>query len=164
MHFSQTRAAAIQRVLSAVSNAPSMVYGTNGFCTELMTSLSGRVVGKRGAAGVYFSGAVGLSIGCAVKIDDGTMGPQYNVTMHILRAILTRRLSNDSAVASGEGVDYVREEDHMVETGLAQLEKFFVTPCLNSMGRLVGHTACCDSEGRLLPALCLSYDGSREII
>jgi hypothetical protein len=166
LHSSTVRAAAIQRMLAAVSSAPTMVYGTDGFCTQLMTALRGRVVGKRGAAGVYFSGVLGSSIGCAVKIDDGTMGPQYNVTMHLLRYVLRRQLPLGSIVDAdgdsdkeGVAVDGCEEE---VEVAMKQLEKYFNTPSFNSMGRLVGHMSCSyDSDGRtIFPALCLPSSSS----
>ena len=46
----------IQKIISAISNHPHMVWGTAGFDTALMLHYKGKVIGKRGAAGVYVSG------------------------------------------------------------------------------------------------------------
>jgi L-asparaginase II len=76
------------------------------FCTELMTAGGGRVIGKLGAAGVYLCGIVGEGVACAVKIDDGTRGPQYTVTAAFLlwaaRLLAPPSAPSDSDVTHGE--------------------------------------------------------------
>jgi hypothetical protein len=143
-------------MISAISRHPDMVYGTNGFCTALMTEFSGRVIGKRGAAGVYLTGIVGEGIGCAVKIEDGSMGPQYNVTMEFIHWLVRRNKLRPSSAP------FVAEENHQGGNAgdenqlvpaaelnikeftrkLRNLEKFRVTPSYNSMGVFVGQTQC----------------------
>lgn len=82
--LSETRRAAIRRIVSAITTHPHLVRGTGEFCTQLMRAGRGRVIGKIGAGGVYVSGIVGHGLGCAVKIDDGSRGPADNVTMGFL--------------------------------------------------------------------------------
>ena len=122
-----------------------MVYGTGGFCTELMQAFGGRVIAKRGAAGVYFCGLVGQGVGCAVKLDDGAMGPQYCVTMKILRSIfLWQQLKLlepsdgdiDVEVSSKPTADTVAEDLQALDS----LGHFELLPSHNCMGTLVGHT------------------------
>ncbi len=59
------------RVYDAMNNAPEMVAGTGGFCTELIKNTNGKLVGKLGAEGVYCVGLKKEGIGIAVKIEDG---------------------------------------------------------------------------------------------
>jgi hypothetical protein len=67
-----------------------------------MHRFGGRVLGKRGAAGVFMCGLVGRAVGTAVKIDDGQMLPQYIVTMRVLRWLYSgaRPLSTSELGAS----------------------------------------------------------------
>ena len=59
------------RVFKAMNNAPEMVAGTNGFCTELIKNTHGKLIGKLGAEGVYCIGVKGMDLGIALKIEDG---------------------------------------------------------------------------------------------
>jgi hypothetical protein len=137
-------------MISAVTRHPEMVYGTNGFCTELMKEFSGRVIGKRGAAGVYLSGVVGGGIGCAVKIDDGAMGPQYNVTMELLHWLWGQNKLQSpplpalrcSSREEGEGQGDQQSNEDLLRQKFESLERFRVAPSCNSMGVLVGATRC----------------------
>ena len=56
-----------------------MVAGTDRFCTDVMTRLSGRVFVKTGAEGVYCAGFPELGLGVALKCDDG--GTRASETM-----------------------------------------------------------------------------------
>ena len=97
----ETRRAAMRRVVRAVTTFPLMVRGTNSFCTDFLTAGGGDLLGKVGAAGVYVSGILSKRIACAVKIDDGSMGPQYNVTMRFIRwagVDLSEAIKRDSAL------------------------------------------------------------------
>lgn len=60
-----------ERIFTAMNNAPEMVAGTEGFCTELIKNTNGKLIGKLGADGVYCIGVKGMNIGIAVKIEDG---------------------------------------------------------------------------------------------
>ncbi|WDC84926.1 asparaginase [Caloramator sp. mosi_1] len=61
-----------------------MVAGTNGFCTELMKTAAGKLIGKLGAEAVYCIGVKDLGIGIAVKIEDGNYRALYPAVMKIL--------------------------------------------------------------------------------
>lgn len=132
--FSSSRSSAIQRMIHSITTYPEMIYGVNGFCTELMKDFHGDVIGKRGAAGVYFSGLVKHHIGIAVKVDDGTMGPQYNITMNCLKYLYLNYLSKNQKLNE--------KERNEVELILQQLKRFEITPSINSMGIEVGVTKC----------------------
>jgi hypothetical protein len=168
--FSPIRQQAILKMISSITHYPDMVYGTNGFCTELMREFSGQVIGKRGAAGVYLSGVVRGSIGCAVKIDDGAMGPQYNVTMELLHWLwgqnklqscpsLLSSEEEENQASNGDDSSHGwpnKQEGKDLKQRFDNLERFRVTPSYNSMGLLVGHTRCVEGlfsseEGSIQP-------------
>jgi L-asparaginase II len=60
-----------ERIFNAMNNAPEMVAGTGGFCTELIKNTHGKLIGKLGAEGVYCIGIKEKGIGIAIKIEDG---------------------------------------------------------------------------------------------
>jgi len=62
---------ACERIFNAMNNAPEMVSGTNGFCTELIKNTNGKLIGKLGAEGLYCIGIKEKGIGIAIKIEDG---------------------------------------------------------------------------------------------
>lgn len=76
--------AACNRLVSAVTNYPDLIAGSKRYCTDLMKVTKGRIVGKTGADGVYCLSIPHLKWGIAIKIDDGKMGPQYQVAQEIL--------------------------------------------------------------------------------
>lgn len=117
-----------------------------------MKEFSGQVIGKRGAAGVYVFGIVGAGIGCAVKIEDGTTGPQYNVTMELLHWLWRQNKLPTPSLLSTEEEENQRSNTDEGFGGegkvkdlkqiFQNLERFRVTPSCNSMGILVGTTHC----------------------
>ena len=76
------RACALIR--EAVITYPEMVAGTKRYCTDLMRVAKGKVIGKTGADGVYSLALTRSGLGICIKIDDGRMGPQYNVAQQVL--------------------------------------------------------------------------------
>lgn len=62
---------ACERTFTAMNQAPEMVAGTNGFCTELIKNTNRKLIGKIGADGVYCVGVKDMGIGIAIKIEDG---------------------------------------------------------------------------------------------
>lgn len=129
-----------------------MVYAEGGFDTVLMEKFSGQVIGKRGAAGVFISGIVERGIGCAVKIDDGMMQPQYNVTMQILHWIYSgaKPIYGDSADADATSTEHTdtvsllpglvacSEECSLALQKLKEMDMFLSSPSVNSMLIRVG--------------------------
>jgi len=75
---------ACKKIVSAVTNFPEMVAGSQRYCTDLMKVTKGRIVGKTGADGVYCLSIPEKNWGIAIKIDDGKMGPQYQVAQELL--------------------------------------------------------------------------------
>ncbi|MEY8000669.1 asparaginase [Clostridium sp. Mt-5] len=59
------------RIFNAVNNAPEMIAGTNGFCTEVIKNTN-KIIGKFGAEGMYCIGIKGMNLGIAIKIEDGS--------------------------------------------------------------------------------------------
>ncbi|PRR85331.1 L-asparaginase II [Clostridium luticellarii] len=69
--LSESYKKAADRIFSAVNNAPEMVAGTNGFCTEIIKNTHNKIIGKFGAEGIYCIGVRGADFGIAIKIEDG---------------------------------------------------------------------------------------------
>jgi L-asparaginase II len=80
--YSYQKAAAI--IIEACSKFPEMLAGTNRYCTDLIKITQGRIIGKTGADGVYCIADTNKKLGISIKIDDGKMGPQYQVAQELL--------------------------------------------------------------------------------
>ncbi len=76
--------AACKKIVDAVTTYPELVAGSQRYCTDLMKVTNGRIVGKTGADGVYCLSIPEKNWGIAIKIDDGKMGPQYQVAQELL--------------------------------------------------------------------------------
>lgn len=76
---------AAQRVVKAVIEYPEMVAGTKRYCTDLMRVTKGRIIGKTGADGVYCLAIPEKKWGISIKVDDGRMGPQYQIAQELLK-------------------------------------------------------------------------------
>ena len=76
---------AAQRVVQAVTSYPEMVAGTKRYCTDLMRVTQGRIIGKTGADGVYCLAIPEKKWGISIKVDDGRMGPQYQIAQELLK-------------------------------------------------------------------------------
>ncbi len=96
-HFSDEIKNAAQQIVSAVAKFPEMVAGSQRYCTDLMKVTNGRIIGKTGADGVYCLAVPHKKWGIAIKIDDGKMGPQYQVAQELLIAL--QLLSSDEVSA-----------------------------------------------------------------
>jgi L-asparaginase II len=88
------RTAALARIYRAMTTYPELVGGEDRFCTVLMQTFDGALVGKVGADGSY---AIGVrasqqtarlgadgALGIAVKIEDGNAGVLYAVAAELL--------------------------------------------------------------------------------
>ena len=73
-----------ERIVQAVAEYPQLVAGSKRYCTDLMKVTKGKIIGKTGADGVYCLTVPHKKWGIAIKIDDGKMGPQYQVAQEIL--------------------------------------------------------------------------------
>jgi L-asparaginase II len=79
-------AAAIRRVVEAMTGEPRMVAGPGRFTTRLMEATRGRVLGKEGAEGFYGLAVLGpVALGIAVKIADGSERCRDGVVLEVLR-------------------------------------------------------------------------------
>lgn len=83
----RSRIEACQRVVSAMLAHPEMVGGTDRFCTDLMRTGQGSLIGKAGAAGVYCVGIQDQGIGIAVKCEDGSSRGRDPVVVEILKQL-----------------------------------------------------------------------------
>ncbi|MEM7208075.1 MAG: asparaginase [Pseudomonadota bacterium] len=70
--LSAARADASARIADAVAAQPFMVAGNGRLCTELMKITGRRVAVKTGAQGVFTASIPDMSLGVALKIDDGS--------------------------------------------------------------------------------------------
>jgi len=79
-------AAAVRRVVAAMTGAPEMVAGPGRFTTRLMEATGGRVLGKEGAEGVYALAVRGpVALGIVLKIADGGERCRDGVVLDLLR-------------------------------------------------------------------------------
>jgi L-asparaginase II len=83
----EPRRQTLERIASAMMEHPEMVGGKDRFCTDLMSALKGRIVGKAGAEGVYAAGIIGQGIGIAVKVEDGNARAAYPTVVAILEQL-----------------------------------------------------------------------------
>ena len=74
-------------IREAITKYPEMVAGTKRYCTDLMAVTNGKILGKTGADGVYSIAIPSTGYGICIKIDDGRMGPQYNVAQQVLEQL-----------------------------------------------------------------------------
>jgi L-asparaginase II len=65
------RAAAVRRIVRAMTAHPDLVAGTGRVCTELMRQGAGKLIVKTGAEGVFAAVLLDKGLGVAIKIDDG---------------------------------------------------------------------------------------------
>ena len=72
------------RIVKSVIQYPELVAGTKRYCSDVMRITKGKVIGKTGADGIYCLAIPHKKWGIAIKIDDGKMGPQYQVAHEIL--------------------------------------------------------------------------------
>ena len=83
-NLTHQRAAASQRIRSAMSEFPEMVAGAGRFTTELMSVAGDKLFCKGGALGVYCVGVPERGLGIALKIDDGSTSAAPPVVLEML--------------------------------------------------------------------------------
>ena len=115
--LADARGKAAKDVLAAMSEHPSMVSGDGQFCTELMRSTEGRVIGKLGADGIYCTAEREGGWAMAIKIEDGNVAA--------IPAVVIRAFRQMNILAEGE---------HQ------SLRHFAVREILNCHGEKVGET------------------------
>ncbi|MFO8236496.1 MAG: asparaginase [Bacteroidales bacterium] len=91
---------AANKIFDAMVENPFMIAGTDGFCTDLIHSTEGKLIGKIGAEGVYCVGIKDKGMGIAVKIEDGLIDVLPPVVMKVLEEIEV--LNNDEIEALGK--------------------------------------------------------------
>ncbi|MFM1898892.1 MAG: hypothetical protein RL577_1132 [Bacteroidota bacterium] len=75
---------ACARVVEAVAQYPDLIAGSKRYCSDLIRITKGRIIGKTGADGIYSIAIPSEKIALVIKIDDGKMGPQYQVAHQLL--------------------------------------------------------------------------------
>ncbi len=75
------------RVVSAMTDQPFLIGGTDRFDTLLMAAGKGRILCKIGAEGVHTLALVDQGIGIALKVEDGAARAQYPAVLAILDAL-----------------------------------------------------------------------------
>lgn len=76
-----------QRVVTAMSNNPFLVGGTDRFDSALIAETNGRVVSKIGAEGVHCALLPERGIGIAIKVEDGAQRAQVPALLRLLQEI-----------------------------------------------------------------------------
>ncbi len=85
--FDQAVQNACNLMVDAIVKYPEMIAGKKRYCSDLMRLSDGKLIGKTGADGVYSIGVRGKDLGITVKVDDGKMGPQYNIAQAIVEQL-----------------------------------------------------------------------------
>ena len=111
------RGKAARAVLAAMSAHPSMVAGEGHFCSELIRTTKGRIIGKLGADGVYCVAEREGGWSMAIKIEDGNVA--------VIPAVIIRAFRQ---------MNILSEEEHQ------SLRHFAVRDILNCRGEKVGET------------------------
>ena len=75
------------RVVTAMSNYPFLVGGTDRFDSALIAETNGRVVSKIGAEGVHCALLPERGIGVAIKVEDGAQRAQVPALLRLLQEI-----------------------------------------------------------------------------
>ncbi|MFP6560202.1 asparaginase [Paraburkholderia sp. B3] len=104
-----SRSAALARIYRAMTSHPEMVAGEGRFCTALMETFEGALVGKLGAEGSYAIGvracpqtaphAGQRALGFAVKMEDGNPTALYAVVMEVLAQLGIGTAAQHAALA-----------------------------------------------------------------
>ncbi len=74
-------------MVDSIVKYPEMIAGKKRYCTDLMRLSEGKLIGKTGADGVYSIGIRQLNYGICIKVDDGKMGPQYNIAQSVIEQL-----------------------------------------------------------------------------
>ena len=85
--FGEDITRACRMMVDAIVKYPEMIAGKKRYCSDLMRVSEGKLIGKTGADGVYSIGIMGLNYGICIKVDDGKMGPQYNIAQAVIEQL-----------------------------------------------------------------------------
>ncbi|HEY1045727.1 MAG TPA: asparaginase [Bacteroidia bacterium] len=85
--FGSEIAKACNTLVDAIVNYPEMIAGRKRYCTDLMRFSEGKLIGKTGADGIYSLGIRSKNLGVCIKVDDGKMGPQYNIAQSVVEQL-----------------------------------------------------------------------------
>lgn len=96
-HLASSRTSNVARIFRAMASYPELVGGEGRFCTLLMRTFEGVLIGKLGADGCYGIGVraseqtqrIGAqgALGISVKIEDGSIEILYAVVLEILEQL-----------------------------------------------------------------------------
>lgn len=106
IRFDESVQKACKTMVDAIVHYPEMIAGEKRYCTDLMRQSEGKLIGKTGADGVYSIGIRDLNLGVCIKVDDGKMGPQYNIAQAVIEQL---GILNDEANVCLR--HYVRQEN-----------------------------------------------------
>lgn len=87
IHLQLNYQEAAKQIYDSMVLHPEMISGTEGFCTDLIKTASGKLIGKVGAEGIYCVGIKDKGLGIAVKVRDGAMGVLPPIVIKILKKI-----------------------------------------------------------------------------
>lgn len=83
-----SRQKAAQKIIHACCDHPLMVAGTDSVCTKIMQALGRKCFVKTGAEGVYLAIIPELSIGVAIKVNDGARRAAEVLVAQVIASIL----------------------------------------------------------------------------
>ena len=106
--------AACDRIFESMNNAPQMVDGDGGFCTELIKNTNGKLIGKSGADGVYCLAIRSMGIGIAITVEDGSYNevipPIVMRCLEDLGVLTAEEIKSLNSVRSGSIKNSLKEE------------------------------------------------------
>ena len=79
-----------QGIARAMMKHPFLVAGTGRLCTDLMTEWPGNVIAKVGADGIYCAALRWVSVGIALKVEDGDTRAAPIALLEVMRQVLAR--------------------------------------------------------------------------
>jgi L-asparaginase II len=85
--FDEATQKACKLMIDAIVEYPMMIAGHKRYCSDLMRLSEGKLIGKTGADGIYSIGVCEQALGICIKVDDGKMGPQYNIAQSIVEQL-----------------------------------------------------------------------------
>lgn len=117
--FDEATQKACKLMTDAIIAYPDMIAGKNRYCTDLMAMGEGKLIGKTGADGVYSLGIFEKNYGICIKVDDGKMGPQYNIAQAVVEQLNILSPSNTEKLRTHK--EHINKNFGGIETGVTKV-------------------------------------------
>ncbi len=119
--FNEATQKACKLMTDAIIAYPEMIAGKNRYCTDLMALGEGKLIGKTGADGIYSIGIFEKNFGICIKVDDGKMGPQYNVAQAVVEQLNILNAENTQKLRTHK--EHINKNFGGIETGVTKVSE-----------------------------------------